>query len=444
MKPSIYDAGGVLPPGLHVVRNDTGRDEAVRALPEPSRWRFWGRVRPDRVEHFPIRDEAPATKNGDAGTVTMRLYEPIDSWGGPFGVSASEFVSALDEVDDSTTEIRLHINSPGGEVFEGIAILNALRSHPAKFVAVVDGLAASAASFIAAGADEVIVGKNAELMIHDASGIAIGDAKVMRDLADRLDHLSNNIASIYAGKAGGTVADWRGAMLAETWYSAQEAVDAGLADEVADSGTSQPSDRFDLSIFNHAGRSDAPAPKIPSVAPAAKVTPPGASAAGDHSQEGDAAVDFTDEQLTTLRQSVGVGEDADAGTILAALTEALEERADDGTAAQTEPEGVVRLDQATYDELVNNARAGREARDEQHRDRRERLVDEAVRDGRIPPARREAWLAQLAADAGASEVLASLAKGTIPVGEPYGHDQQETNEDDATYFALFPDEKKGA
>lgn len=209
----------------------------------------------------PILASAPSTSNPDDSTVVLRLYDVIDSWGGPWGTSASEFAEALDGLDRATSEIRLHINSPGGEVFEGLAILNQLRSHPARVVAHVDGLAASIASVIAAGADELVMGGNTELMIHDALGLCVGNAADMRDLAGQLDRVSDNIASVYAEKAGGDRADWRTAMLAETWYSAAEAVDAGLADRVdGQNEDSQPSDAFDLSTFRYAGRAAAPRP----------------------------------------------------------------------------------------------------------------------------------------------------------------------------------------
>lgn len=198
----------------------------------PETYRFWGRQDPRGREKPPIRAFVPAPAADDQGVATLRLYDPIDSWGGDWGVSAKEFADALAAIPDAT-EIRLHINSPGGEVYDAIAILNALRSHPARIVAVVEGIAASAASFIATGADELQMSPNTELMIHDAWGIAIGPAETMHETGDKLDRISNNIASIYAAKAGGTVESWRAAMLAETWYSADEAVAAGLADSVA-------------------------------------------------------------------------------------------------------------------------------------------------------------------------------------------------------------------
>lgn len=234
-------------------------------------YRFNGRTNPAERTKVGVRAELMTGDGETAGATKLYLYDPIDSWGGPWGVSAREFVEALAALPANTNEIRLHINSPGGEVFEGIAIMNALRNHPAKVVAVVDGLAASAASFVAAAADEVIMGQNTELMIHDAWGIAIGPAEDMRDMATRLDALSDNIASVYTAKAGGTVPDWRAQMLAETWYSAAEAVAAGLADSVASAPVpAEAKNGFDLEgMFIYPGRASAPAPAAAVVAPPA-------------------------------------------------------------------------------------------------------------------------------------------------------------------------------
>lgn len=197
------------------------------------------------------------------GVATMRLYDPIDDWGGDWGVSAKEIAASLGSLPEDTHTIKLHINSPGGMVFEAVAILNQLRQYKARIVAVVDGLAASAASYIAVGADEVQMAPNTQLMIHDAWGLAIGNAADMRSTADLLDRLSNNIASIYAAKAGGTVEDWRAAMLAESWYSAEEAVAAGLADSVVGAEVvSDASASFDTSTFKYASRDEAPDPMI--------------------------------------------------------------------------------------------------------------------------------------------------------------------------------------
>lgn len=224
-----------------------------------TRYRFHGSVQPVRRSTLKPENRAPDNV-GDAKSAVLRLYDPIDSWGGDWGVSAKEFTDALDALDPDTEEIRLHLNTPGGEVFEAVTILNALRRHQARVVAVVDGLAASAGSFLAAGADETLMARNSQVMIHDAWGLCVGNAADMRDLATRLDQLSDNIADIYASKAGGSTMQWRQAMLAETWYSADEAVKAGLADGVEGAADAEPENAFDLSVFKHAGRAEAPDP----------------------------------------------------------------------------------------------------------------------------------------------------------------------------------------
>jgi len=196
---------------------------------------------------------------------SVYLYDEV----GGFGVTAADFVNDLSGIDG---DFDLHINSPGGAVFDGMAIYNAIRNHPGNVRVVIDGLAASAASFVAMAGDEVVAERNATLMIHDGIGIAVGNAKDMLELAGLLDKFSDNIAAIYADRAGGTPEDWRKLMRAETWYSAQEAKDAGLVDEVigGKSTKKMPTNTWDLSLFQHAGRQDAalfPAAKAPDPPP---------------------------------------------------------------------------------------------------------------------------------------------------------------------------------
>jgi ATP-dependent Clp endopeptidase proteolytic subunit ClpP len=240
-------------------------------------------------------------KTDGPSTAKVYLYDEIGMW----GTSAQSFKDELEALD--VEQLDVHINSPGGEVWDGVTILNTLRNHPARVTTIVDGVAASSASFIAMGGDEVVMSRNSELMIHDAWGMAVGNAGDLRDLADRLDAHSNNIASIYAERTGGTVEEWRDFMRAETWYSADEAVAAGLADRVsrpdkkaADATSSK--NRFDLSIFNYAGRAAAPAP----------INTPSASA-GDQRKEtavGDPGPDLnTDGQLAEQSVTAGTGAD---------------------------------------------------------------------------------------------------------------------------------------
>jgi ATP-dependent protease ClpP protease subunit len=427
-----------------------------RSMPD-MRQRFQALLRPDQQPQRNTPRALIEMRQDPAGQVAIiRLYDPIDSWGGMWGVSAKEVADALDDLPVGVTEIRVLINSPGGEVFEAIAVMNLLRAHPARVVTVVQGLAASMASCIAISGDEVVMAPNSELMIHDAWGLCVGNAAEMRTMADELDHFSDNLASVYAAKAGGSKPDWRAVMSGEQWYSAEEAVAAGLADrvgQVEDPAGAQdvpdaddapdavdvnvdtpPMGSWDLSrLFTYAGRAKAPAPHTPA-----------ATAGGSTPPEGSPAVAFSDEQLTTLRQRLGVSDDADEATILAALDEALIERADP-PAAPNVPEGSVLVDATTFDELRAQAAQGVEARTEQLRAQREAQVTAAINDGRIAPARRDHWLAQLEQDPGASQVLASLAPGLIPV-EARGADnapEGDVHEDEA-YARLFGAEKKGA
>lgn len=181
--------------------------------------------------------------NRGVGTVSnestrVDIYEEIGGW----GVTAGEFVEALRAV--ATPQIDLHINSPGGSVFDGVAIYNALSQHPAQVHGYVDGLAASAASFIAQACDSITMNPGSMMMVHDAIGMTWGNALDHTTMAGLLTQVSDSIADLYAARAGGTAAEWRAVMENNggegKWYTAREAVDAGLADKVA--GDPEPDD----------------------------------------------------------------------------------------------------------------------------------------------------------------------------------------------------------
>lgn len=174
-----------------------------------------------RLPWYTIRNAAE-----DEETTEVFIYEEIGFW----GITADDFVQDLNKI--KSKNINLRINSPGGGVFDAVAIYNALVSHSAKVRTQVDALAASAASVIAMAGDEVVMMVGAQLMIHDAIGIEMGNARDMREMATFLDKQSDNIALIYAARGGGDPADYRSLMLKETWMFAQEAVDLGLADTV--------------------------------------------------------------------------------------------------------------------------------------------------------------------------------------------------------------------
>ena len=145
-------------------------------------------------------------------------------------VDAKSFVTDLQELDVATIAVR--INSPGGSVFDGVAIYNALKRHPAAVTTHVDGVAASIASIVALAGDRVVMAKNATMMIHNPWSMAMGDAAELRKTADLLDKLRGTLLSTYADKSGQPDDVIAEAMDAETWYDADEAVAFGLADVI--------------------------------------------------------------------------------------------------------------------------------------------------------------------------------------------------------------------
>jgi ATP-dependent protease ClpP protease subunit len=157
---------------------------------------------------------------------------------------AAEFVQAVHGIKAGTLD--LHINSPGGFVYDAIAMYEALDASPAAVNVHIDGLAGSAASFLAMVGDTVSIAKGGRMMIHDAQLVAMGSPAELREFAEMGEAVSNDIAGYYASRAGGTPASWRKAMNATTWYSAQQAVDAKLADRVAGGKTNGPDNRTRL------------------------------------------------------------------------------------------------------------------------------------------------------------------------------------------------------
>ena len=168
----------------------------------------------------------------------LLIYDYIDSWGGEWGVSAAEVLAALDVIGD-VPALTVRLSSPGGDYFEGVSIHNALLRHPATVTVHVDALAASAASVIAMAGDRVVMGQGAQIMVHEAASATFGRADDMRATAVMLDQTNDDIAGFYAARTGGDVAAWREAVRQETWYTAAQAVAAGLADEVATPPTRQ-------------------------------------------------------------------------------------------------------------------------------------------------------------------------------------------------------------
>lgn len=396
-----------------------------------------------------------ATTEGAPTRAKVNIFDAIGGW---WGVSAAEFVERLDALD--VDEVEVHVNSPGGAVWDGIAIMNALKAHRAKVIMIVDGLAASAASIVVMAGDEVVMAEGSQMMVHQASGGVWGNADYIRDMAAILDKIDNNLAGIYARRAGGTRASWLDLMRAETWYNADEAVEAGLADradaslEAIDAEAS-----FDLSVFNYAGRAQAPAPRRPAdalrplgmppvgiheVGVAADLTPeaPVSSEPGTTNRKESV---MTDTLKADILQRLGVTDaNADDATILAALDEALEERADETAPTASIPEGTVLLDAGRFAELEAQAAAGAQARAQQDAERRDRLVATALTEGRISAATRAVWRERLDVDEeGTSALLATLPKsGAVPTEEIGYTGGEDESTEDSLYASLYPSTKK--
>lgn len=198
------------------------------------------------------RDWYRITNSADGNSATIAIYDEI----GPWGTTAATFADELAQLD--VTDLEVHLNSPGGDVYDGVAIYNALAQHPADVTVIVDGIAASIASIIAQAGDVRIMQRASQMMIHMPSALCVGTAVDMRECASMLDKAGEMLAQVYSDRASGSAKSWQAAMTRETWYSAEEAVSAGLADAVR--GREAASANFDLSMYAYAGRQAAPAP----------------------------------------------------------------------------------------------------------------------------------------------------------------------------------------
>jgi ATP-dependent protease ClpP protease subunit len=203
------------------------------------------------------RNSAPprpwySVRNLADGEAELFIYDYIGF--DPFfgGVGAADFVRDLRAINAS--KILLRINSPGGDISEAVTIRNALIEHPAEIETHVDGLAASSASWVGLGDWPMIMSPHAMMMIHEPWFMVGGDAEYLRKQSDVLDKFGADIAKMYVEKAGGELDTWRAAMREETWYSDEEAVAAGLADEVATQEAPATENRYDpgiLAMFQH-------------------------------------------------------------------------------------------------------------------------------------------------------------------------------------------------
>jgi ATP-dependent Clp endopeptidase proteolytic subunit ClpP len=326
------------------------------------------------------------------------LYEEI----GGFGVNAKSFIDSVRLLNPK--KITLRINSPGGSVFDGLAIYNFLKE---KDVTVqIDGLAASIASVIAMAGKEVKIAGNGFLMIHNPWGGAMGDSSEMRQTADLLDKIRDSLIGTYAEKTGKDhekIKEW---MENETWFSAQEAKDNGFVDTITDEiAFSASTKRF------------------------AKV--PEALKEQNHNKN-------TMENLLKALLDAGLIQAADVSEEIAVaqFTEAFENLkkvAEENILSLTQ-----KLDTATAELTEAKAKL-----DEQAKTEVLAKVDAAVADGRIKAETKNSWVAQIAADTKALYLLDAIQTpkpGAEPVGAPAS--ASKTSSDLRAEFDAITDPKK--
>lgn len=214
-----------------------------------------------------LKDNAKAEASDAAPRIRMEasedgahlyIYDVIDSY---WGANAADLVKALAAAGDKI--IHLHINSPGGDVFEARAMAAALVAHPANVITHIDGMAASAATYLALAGNEVRMTEGGLFMVHNSWTMAMGDRTELRSTADLLEKIDGTLAADYARKTGAStdqVAEW---MDAETWFTAAEAKEAGFIDSItANNKNASASAQWDLSAY-----ANAPKPAEPPAGP---------------------------------------------------------------------------------------------------------------------------------------------------------------------------------
>lgn len=184
------------------------------------------------------------TRNGDAASIY--IYDVISA---DWGVSALSVIDAINQAGDAKT-LNIHINSPGGDVFEGRAIMAAISAYRGKTVAKIDSLCASAATSIALACNEIEMSDGAFFMIHNASGLAWGDKTALRETANVLEKIEGAIVNDYTTRTGKSEQEIRDLMDAETWFTANEALDYGFIDRIVEKATAK--NTWNLAAFKNA------------------------------------------------------------------------------------------------------------------------------------------------------------------------------------------------
>lgn len=195
------------------------------------------------------RERLPANLVRNGSEATLYIYDVIDAF---WGVGAKDVIDQIAAAGDALV-LHIHINSPGGDVFEGRAIMAAINRFEGKTIAHIDSLCASAATSIALACNEVEMSDGAFFMIHNASGMVWGDKTAMRETADLLEKIEGAIINDYTTKTGKDAEQVIAWMDAETWFTAAEAIDHGFVDRLAP--TAKAKNTWNLTAFAKAPES---------------------------------------------------------------------------------------------------------------------------------------------------------------------------------------------
>ena len=177
-------------------------------------------------------------QNETQTSAEITIYAAIGDYGFEDSVSARSFSDKLKGLPETITQLDIRVNSPGGDVFDGVTIYNRLKQHKANVTVYVDGMAASIASIIALAGDEVIMGEGSQLMVHKPMSGVWGNSIEMMSVVDRLDDIEEQMLSIYQRRTGMDRSELKSMLAKETWLDADEAIEFGFATRKAD-GTEQ-------------------------------------------------------------------------------------------------------------------------------------------------------------------------------------------------------------
>jgi len=190
---------------------------------------------PKKILEFKSKSGQPfKIVNKSATKAEIVIYSAIGEnyWGD--SLSAKQFSDELKKLDSTVNEITVRINSPGGDVFQGVTIYNRLKQHKAKIIVHIDGLAASIASIIALAGDEIIMGEGALFMVHLPWTFAMGNRSDLDNTINQLMDIEEQLISIYAKKTGLDRVEIKAMLEAETWLDADQAIEKGFVDRKAD------------------------------------------------------------------------------------------------------------------------------------------------------------------------------------------------------------------